>query len=52
MSGVDDYNTTADDNHICDLSYQYHETHITIQSNGLPNHDFHSVLRTTHGLYL
>ncbi len=42
MSGVDDYNTTAEDNHICDLSYQYNETHITIESNGLPNHDFHS----------
>lgn len=41
-TGVDDYNTTGFDNHICDVSYVIEDGNITISSNGLPNHDFHS----------
>jgi len=39
---VDDYNTTGHDGWLCALSYSTNETHIQIDSNGLPNHDFHS----------
>ena len=42
IAGIDDYNTTVDDNHICDLDYEFNETHITIEANGLPNHDLES----------
>jgi hypothetical protein len=40
--GVDDYNTSGFDNHVCDVSYVMEDGNITISSNGLPNHDFHS----------
>ena len=40
--GVDDYNTSDFDNHVCDVSYVMEDGNITISSNGLPNHDFHS----------
>ena len=39
---VDDYNTTGDDEWVCTLSFETNETHIQIDTNGLPNHDFHS----------
>ena len=42
MTGIDDYNTTEFDNHICILEYEYNETHIIIQANGLPAHDLES----------
>ncbi len=41
-SSVDDYNTTGDDEWVCTLSFETNETHIQIDANGLPNHDFHS----------
>jgi hypothetical protein len=40
--GVDDYNTSDFDNHVCDVSYVIEDGNITINTNGLPNHDFHS----------
>ena len=40
--GVDDYNTSGFDNHVCDVSYVIEDGNITISTNGLPNHDFHS----------
>ena len=40
--GVDDYNTSGFDNHVCDVSYIIEDGNITISTNGLPNHDFHS----------
>jgi len=39
---VDDYNTTGHDGWLCTLSFETNETHIQIDANGLPNHDFHS----------
>jgi len=42
VEGIDDYNTTEFDNHICELSFTLNETHIQIDSNGLPNHDLES----------
>ncbi|PDH25269.1 MAG: hypothetical protein CND29_00625 [Marine Group II euryarchaeote MED-G36] len=48
VEGIDDYNTTDEngdplfDNHICELSFTLNETHIQIDSNGLPNHDLES----------
>ena len=40
--GVDDYNTSDFDNHVCDVNYVIEDGNITISTNGLPNHDFHS----------
>ena len=42
VEGIDDYNTTEFDNHICELTFTLNETHIQIDSNGLPNHDLES----------
>ena len=42
IAGIDDYNTTDYDNHICELDYEYNETHIVIQANGIPAHDLES----------
>jgi len=42
VAGVDDYNTSGFDNHVCDVSYVIEGGNITISTNGLPNHDFHS----------
>ena len=42
ITGIDDYNTTDYDNHICALDYEYNETHIVIQANGIPAHDLES----------
>ncbi len=39
---VDDYNTTGHDGWKCSLSFSTNETHIQVDANGLPNHDFHS----------
>jgi len=39
---VDDYNTTGHDGWECSLSFSTNETHIQVDANGLPNHDFHS----------
>lgn len=41
-SSVDDYNTTGHDGWVCSLSFETNQTHIQIDTNGLPNHDFHS----------
>jgi len=41
-TGVDDYNTSGFDNHLCQLSFTTNETHIEVASNGLPNHDLES----------
>jgi len=38
----DDYNTSQNDNHQCDLSFTIDSGNITISTNGLPNHDFES----------
>ena len=42
VSGVDDYNTSQDDNHQCDVNFIIDSGNITISTNGLPNHDFES----------
>ena len=42
IAGIDDYNTTDYDNHICELEFEYNETHIVIQANGIPAHDLES----------
>jgi len=39
---VDDYNTTESDNLQCGVSFEIDSGNITISTNGLPNHDFHS----------
>ena len=41
---VDDLTTTAVETHECSVSITMNETHITITSNGLPDHDFESTL--------
>ena len=42
IAGIDDYNTSGFDNHICQLSFTKNETVIQISANGLPNHDLES----------
>ena len=42
VEGIDDYNTSGFDNHVCQLSFTTNETHIEVISNGLPNHDLES----------
>ena len=42
VEGIDDYNTSEFDNHVCQLSFTTNETHIQISANGLPNHDLES----------
>ena len=42
VEGIDDYNTSDFDNHVCQLSFTTNETHIQISANGLPNHDLES----------
>ncbi len=39
---IDDYNTTAFDGHVCDVSVTTNSTHVIITSNGLPEHDLES----------
>ena len=40
--GVDDYNTSGDDNHICEVTITLGNDTVTITSNGIPNHDLES----------
>ena len=42
VEGIDDYNTSGFDNHVCQLSFTTNETHIEVIANGLPNHDLES----------
>jgi hypothetical protein len=39
---VDDYNTSEEDNHQCDVSFSIESGNITFSTNGLPNHDLES----------
>ena len=39
---VDDYNTSQSDNWQCEVEFTLDSENITISTNGLPNHDFHS----------
>ncbi len=41
-TGVDDYNTSEIDNHLCQLSFTSNETHLEVTANGIPNHDLES----------
>jgi hypothetical protein len=41
---VDDLTTSAVENHQCEVSITINETHLIIDTNGLPNHDFESTL--------
>ena len=63
ITPVDDLTTTAVETHECSVSITMNETHITIVTNGLPDHDFESTLacsgamiahvrRTTNGQFL
>ena len=40
--GIDDYNTSGDDNHICEVTITLENETVIISSNGLPNHDLES----------
>lgn len=40
--GIDDYNTTGDDNHVCEVTVTADENNVTITMNGIPNHDLES----------
>ena len=44
INQVDDLTTTAVETHKCSVSITMNETHITIVTNGLPDHDFESTL--------
>ena len=44
ITPVDDLTTTAVETHECSVSITMNETHITIVTNGLPDHDFESTL--------
>ena len=46
---VDDLTTTAVETHECSVSITMNETHITIVTNGLPDHDFESTLACSQG---
>ena len=46
---VDDLSTAAVETHECSVSISMNETHITIVTNGLPDHDFESTLACTQG---
>ena len=46
---VDDLDTSATDNHQCEVMITVTDTHVVITSNGLPNHDFESTLACTQG---
>ena len=41
-TGIDDYNTTGDDNHICEVTVTTDENNVTVTMNGIPNHDLES----------
>ena len=44
ITPVDDLTTMAEETHECSVDITMNETHITITSNGLPDHDFESTL--------
>ena len=46
---VDDLTTSAVENHQCEVSITINETHLIIDTNGLPNHDFESTLACSGG---
>ncbi len=46
---VDDLTTTAVETHECSVSITMNATHITITTNGLPDHDFESTLACSQG---
>ena len=46
---VDDLDTNGDDNFQCEVSITLNETHLIIETNGIPNHDFESTLACTGG---
>ena len=46
---VDDLDTNGDDNHQCEVSIVLNETHVIITTNGIPNHDFESMLACSQG---
>ena len=46
---VDDLTTAAVETHECSVSITMNETHITIVTNGLPDHDFESTLACSQG---
>ncbi|DAC23829.1 MAG TPA: YHYH protein [Candidatus Thalassarchaeaceae archaeon] len=41
-TGIDDYNTTGDDNHVCEVTVATDDNNVTITMNGIPNHDLES----------
>ena len=47
ITQVDDLSTAAVETHECSVSITMNETHITITTNGLPDHDFESTLACT-----
>jgi hypothetical protein len=47
ITQVDDLSTTAVEAHECSVSITMNATHITITTNGLPDHDFESTLACT-----
>ena len=47
ITQVDDLSTTAVETHECSVSITMNETHITIVTNGLPDHDFEATLACT-----
>ena len=47
ITQVDDLSTTVVETHECSVSITMNETHITIVTNGLPDHDFESTLACT-----
>ena len=46
---VDDLTTSNTENHQCEVSITLNETHLIINTNGLPNHDFESTLACSGG---
>ena len=49
VPAVDDLTTTAIETHECSVDLTMNETHITIVTNGLPDHDFESTLACSQG---
>ena len=49
ITAVDDLTTTAIETHECSVELTMNETHITIVTNGLPDHDFESTLACSQG---
>ena len=47
ITQVDDLSTSAVETHECSVSITMNATHITIATNGLPDHDFESTLACT-----